>query len=293
MAEFATKCFAYGDALGAVIANFLSVVFWGACAEGLLQKKKAMSEAEIRRRILREFFPERIHDRRKWLDSFQGPRDKTVVHIPARGGSVRVPHKNICKIHGLPLIAYTIRIAKAMGVDRVIVNTDDYAIKEVAESYGAEVPFIRPEFLSDENISPGFAGFYAQCHLLAEDYPLDIFVEMYPTSLFRNVCMMQKYLAEVSAVGHCFTCAAVDIPGYSYYDHEGVLEPLHGFQQKDKHLKPIANFIGLKMDWFDRVALSYQAVTSPIELVDIDTHADVELAEYIIANNVYDFGMAL
>lgn len=71
--------------------------------------------------------------------------------IPARGGSKRIPRKNIKEFCGKPMIAYSIEAAVNSGCfDRIIVSTDDTEIAEVAEVYGAEVPFIRPKELSND-----------------------------------------------------------------------------------------------------------------------------------------------
>lgn len=71
--------------------------------------------------------------------------------IPARGGSKRIPRKNIKQFCGKPMIAYSIEAAIESGCfDRVIVSTDDTEIAEVAQAYNAEVPFIRPEELSND-----------------------------------------------------------------------------------------------------------------------------------------------
>ena len=68
-----------------------------------------------------------------------------VALIPARGGSKRIPHKNINPFWGKPIIAYSIETALKSGLfDHVIVTTDDPAIAEVAREHGAEVPFVRP-----------------------------------------------------------------------------------------------------------------------------------------------------
>lgn len=70
--------------------------------------------------------------------------------IPARGGSKRIPRKNIRPFCGKPMIAWSIEAAKASGCfDRIIVSTDDEEIAEVAKCFGAEVPFMRPLHLSD------------------------------------------------------------------------------------------------------------------------------------------------
>tara|TARA_B100000315_G_C14570241_1_gene585105 strand:- start:435 stop:1127 length:693 start_codon:yes stop_codon:yes gene_type:complete len=74
-----------------------------------------------------------------------------IALIPARGGSKRIPRKNIKQFCGKPIIAYSIETAIASNLfDKVIVSTDDKEIAEVAERYGAEVPFIRPAKLSDD-----------------------------------------------------------------------------------------------------------------------------------------------
>lgn len=72
--------------------------------------------------------------------------------IPARGGSKRIPRKNIKPFCGKPMIAWSIEAALESGCfDRVIVSTDDAEIAEVARQYGAEVPFMRPLELSDDH----------------------------------------------------------------------------------------------------------------------------------------------
>ncbi|AGB77595.1 pseudaminic acid CMP-transferase [Enterobacteriaceae bacterium strain FGI 57] len=74
-----------------------------------------------------------------------------VAIIPARGGSKRIPRKNIKMFCGKPMIAWSIDAAQKSGVfDRIIVSTDDEEIAAVAKEYGAEVPFMRPEELSND-----------------------------------------------------------------------------------------------------------------------------------------------
>lgn len=74
-----------------------------------------------------------------------------IAIIPARGGSKRIPRKNIKDFHGKPIIAYSIEAAKASGCfDKVIVSTDDAEIAAVAKFYGANVPFIRATQLADD-----------------------------------------------------------------------------------------------------------------------------------------------
>jgi len=71
--------------------------------------------------------------------------------IPARGGSKRIPRKNIKEFNGKPIIAYSIEAAlKSNCFSQVIVSTDDDEISEVAKKYGALVPFVRPDELSND-----------------------------------------------------------------------------------------------------------------------------------------------
>lgn len=75
-----------------------------------------------------------------------------IAIIPARGGSKRIPHKNIKLFKDLPMIAWSIKAAQKAGCfDQILVSTDDPEIAEVAKKFGAQVPFLRPSHLSDDH----------------------------------------------------------------------------------------------------------------------------------------------
>ncbi|HVY06740.1 MAG TPA: pseudaminic acid cytidylyltransferase [Burkholderiales bacterium] len=75
-----------------------------------------------------------------------------VAVIPARGGSKRIPRKNIRSFCGKPMIAWSLEVAGNSGLfDRIVVSTDDPEIADVARNYGAEVPFMRPPELADDH----------------------------------------------------------------------------------------------------------------------------------------------
>lgn len=77
--------------------------------------------------------------------------DNILTIIPARGGSKGVPRKNIRKLGGKPLIAYTIESAhKSKYVDKIFVSTEDEEIAKIARNLGAEIPFIRPKELASD-----------------------------------------------------------------------------------------------------------------------------------------------
>ncbi len=74
-----------------------------------------------------------------------------IAVIPARGGSKRIPRKNVKLFHGKPMIAYAVTVARSSELfDRVLVSTDDDEIAKIAQAFGAEVPFVRPAELADD-----------------------------------------------------------------------------------------------------------------------------------------------
>jgi N-acylneuraminate cytidylyltransferase len=116
-----------------------------------------------------------------------------VALIPARGGSKRVPGKNVRLLNGHPAIAYTIAPALESGVfDAVIVSTDSAGIADVARHYGAEVPFLRPAAFAGDT-SPDIEWLE---HMLAElrrqGRSWDCFSLLRPTSPFRTVDTIRR-----------------------------------------------------------------------------------------------------
>jgi len=92
----------------------------------------------------------------------------TLCIIPARGGSKRIPRKNIKPFNGKPMIAYSIEAALESGCfARVAVSTDDEEIAAVARQYGAETPFVRPPELADDFATTGAVMRHAVATLLA------------------------------------------------------------------------------------------------------------------------------
>ncbi len=78
--------------------------------------------------------------------------NQNIAIIPARGGSKRIPKKNIIDFNGQPMIAWSIQAAKDSGAfTRILVSTDDPEIAEVAKSLGAEVPFLREQYADDHS----------------------------------------------------------------------------------------------------------------------------------------------
>ena len=107
--------------------------------------------------------------------------------IPARGGSVGVPLKNIKLLNQHPLIYYSINSAKESGVlDRIIVSTDHEEIASISKKFGAEVPFKRPPDIS-EDVDTEYVLQHAVNFLEEnENYEVDAVVLLQPTSPFRK-----------------------------------------------------------------------------------------------------------
>lgn len=105
--------------------------------------------------------------------------------IPARGGSKRIPGKNIRPFLGRPIIAYSIEAALGSGCfDRVVVSTDSREIAEIASGLGAEVPFIRPTELSDDYASTLVVVAHAIEKMLPEYDDTDLVCCIYATAPF-------------------------------------------------------------------------------------------------------------
>lgn len=108
---------------------------------------------------------------------------KVLAVITARGGSKGIPGKNIKKLGSKPLIAYVIEDAlRCSDLDRVIVSTDSTEIAEIAEQYGAEVPFMRPTELATDSATSIDVVKHA---LLALDKEYDAVCLLQPTSPFK------------------------------------------------------------------------------------------------------------
>ncbi len=124
---------------------------------------------------------------------------KIIALIPARGGSKSIPKKNIVNLGGYPLIAYTIAAAKlSKYIDRVIVTTDDEEIASIAKEYGAEVPFLRPKEISQDN-SLDIDFFVHALDFLEkkQGYVPDLIIHLRPTTPLRDYKIMDKAIGEI------------------------------------------------------------------------------------------------
>lgn len=125
-----------------------------------------------------------------------------LAFIPARGGSKRVPNKNIRLLGGKPLLAYTIEAAKkSTHITRTIVSTDSEEIAAVARECGADVPFMRPsEIAGSDSTEMQFFEHALDWLSKNENYEPDLIVLLYPTSPFRKSESIDRAVEKI--LGH-------------------------------------------------------------------------------------------
>jgi N-acylneuraminate cytidylyltransferase len=116
-----------------------------------------------------------------------------IAVIPARGGSKRIPRKNIKEFFGKPMLAWSIEAAMSSNLfDQIIVSTDDQEIAKVAESLGANVPFIRPEKISDDFATTTDVIGHAVEWMIEENYSVEAVCCIYATAPFIRFSDLQE-----------------------------------------------------------------------------------------------------
>lgn len=127
-------------------------------------------------------------------------RPHILALIPARGGSKSIPRKNLLPINGKPLIAYSIAQALASGaITRTVVSTDDPEIAAVARACGAEVPFMRPAALAQDDSTDLDVFDHALRVLGDTGYDCDAVVHLRPTGPVRRVEVIDAAIAALMA----------------------------------------------------------------------------------------------
>lgn len=153
--------------------------------------------------------------------------------ILARGGSKRIPKKNIKELAGKPLIAYSIDEAKkSKYIDRLITSTDDQEIADVASTFGSEVPFLRPAELAQDTTTDYPVFLHALEWLKEHDnWEPDIVVQLRPTSPLRTVEDIDAAIELLAAHPEADSVRTVALPEQNPYkmyriEENGFLTPL-------------------------------------------------------------------
>lgn len=136
-----------------------------------------------------------------------------VAVIPARGGSKRIPRKNIKDFCGRPMIAWTIIAARKSGLfDHIIVSTDDTEIAEVAREWRAEVPFIRPADLAGDHTGTTPVVAHAVDWMQAQGWATDAVCCLYPASPFIHAEDIRAGLELLHSGDWAYAFTVTDFP---------------------------------------------------------------------------------
>ena len=219
---------------------------------------------------------------------------KTLVMITARGGSKRIPRKNIKEFNGKPIIAYSIEAALSSGVfDEVMVSTDDEEIAEIAKKYGAKVPFFRSEktandFATTVDVIEEVLNTYKE---RGEEF--DIFCCIYPTAPFITAKRLKDAVEELSKSD---ADSLIPVVRFSYppqramevHDGKLVFRQPENLSKRSQDLEPhfhdAGQFYVVRSESFFKnrgimVGDILPMELSELEVQDIDNEVDWKLAE--------------
>ena len=220
-----------------------------------------------------------------------------VAVIPARGGSKRIPGKNIRDFCGKPMIAWSIGAARASGCfDEVIVSTDDEKIAEVARQRGATVPFMRPEHLSDDYTGTLPVIRHAVEWFLNAGHTVERACCIYATAPFITPADIQEGERRLESSGSSFafsvTSFAFPIQRALRLANGGRVEMVHPeqFATRSQDLEEAWHdagqfYWGTAEAWLEeRMIFGRDSIGVPIpryRVQDVDTREDWETAEYM------------
>ncbi len=236
---------------------------------------------------------------------------KTIVLIPARGGSKNVTKKNIRLLNGIPLIAHSIRIALSNEkIDTTYVTTDSEEIAEIALKYGAEVPFLRPDELAQDSTPDRPVILHALDWLIKnQGINPDLVVFLRPTSPLRtqfilNGCIdtiiKNSNFTSLRTVNHA---SGVNHPYWMFKRNGNILEPFIDNIDLTKYyqrqllpeclklngvvdilrpdvIRTQSNMFGNKIGFFE---------IDEMNAIDIDSELELAFAEYLLKENKIPF----
>lgn len=215
-------------------------------------------------------------------------RDRVLGLIPARGGSKRLPGKNLMELRGRSLLQHAIDAGlKARGIDRLIVSTDDPAIAEAARSGGAEAPFLRPaELATDEASSLDVVRHALDWAEQVEPGQFGHVVLLQPTSPLRTAEDIDRTLA-LCRDARCSTAVSVSPahkPDLLVIGRDGTLAPASAYGQ------PLILNGAVYVLTRDHISIGGGFIASDTAYhvmpehrsVDIDTPEDMQMAASVV-----------
>jgi len=220
-----------------------------------------------------------------------------IAVIPARGGSKRIPRKNIKPFNGKPMIAWAIKAARASGLfEHVIVSTDDAEIAKIACEWGAEVPFIRSAELSNDFVGTTEVIAHATQWAIDQKFELESVCCIYATAPFIDIGDIQRGYEELSSGDWDFAFTITDFAAPIFralkITSEGSLEMLYpeNFSARSQDLPEVFHdagqfYWGRPSAWIEAKPIfgnrSKPIVIPRWRVQDIDTYDDWLRAELI------------
>ena len=219
---------------------------------------------------------------------------KTLAMITARGGSKRIPRKNIKEFNGKPIMAYSIEAALKSGAfDEVMVSTDDEEIADIARKYGASVPFMRSEKTSNDFATTVdvIDEVISEYHNRGKDF--DVFACIYPTAPFITADKLKEAVEKLSSSD---ADSLIPVVRFSYppqrameiRDGRLVFRQPENLSKRSQDLEPhyhdAGQFYVVKTESFLKnkgimVGQILPMELSELEVQDIDNEVDWKLAE--------------
>jgi N-acylneuraminate cytidylyltransferase len=219
-----------------------------------------------------------------------------VAIIPARGGSKRIPRKNLLPFDGVPMIVRSIRTALDSGLfEQVVVSTDDAEIADVARAHGAQVPFLRPADLADDFTGTAAVIVHALQQLPAFDYACCVYATA-PLLQARYLHQGLELLEQHPDRSFAFSVCSFGFPVQRALtlDGQGALTALYPefrntrSQDLPEAFQDAGQFYWGRSEAWLRGEVLYSPASLPVILPrhlvqDIDTLEDWKLAEYLYA----------
>jgi N-acylneuraminate cytidylyltransferase len=219
-----------------------------------------------------------------------------VAIIPARGGSKRIPRKNLLPFDGVPMIVRSIRTALESGLfDQVVVSTDDAEIADVARAHGVQVPFLRPADLADDFTGTAAVIMHALQQLPAFDYACCVYATA-PLLQARYLQQGLELLEQHPDRSFAFSVCSFGFPVQRALtlDEQGALTALYPefrhtrSQDLPEAFQDAGQFYWGRSEAWLRGEVVYSPASLPVILPrhlvqDIDTPEDWKRAEYLYA----------
>lgn len=215
--------------------------------------------------------------------------------VPARGGSKRIPRKNVVNFCGRPMIAWPIQAIRDSGVvDEIIVSTDSLEIREIAQQWGASAPFERPDHLSGDHVGTAEVTRHALEWFVDNHGAPDYVLTVYPTAVFISAADIANAVSLIEREGTDIVFSGAEFPApiqrAFFIDENGIARMFHpeNYSKRSQDLVPayhdagqfylVRTDVAMRGQSFNERPASLYVIPRD-RVVDIDTPEDLRIAE--------------